>query len=197
MLLTASLYQPTAQADPLSFFGITAPTCNAETPNIRPPDCVDYNKVFSRAPICSSANPDVVPPTCSAIDEPNSVLTPGSAFSEPQLADICDAGYEATVPLPDTLLNETTQQIFVSYTFPFKNPVGPCYDGALTKPDSGCIVDNLIPIGLGGDNTLANLWPQPINGLWTSDRNNTKITCVHGNCTTFDITINYCCTISY
>lgn len=145
----------------LQAFGLSAPTCLSTTPNIRPPKCVDYNRVFARAPICSSANPSVLPPYCSAIDVPSSALTPGSAFSAAQLVNICADTYPASIPLPTTLLNETTQQLFVSYGFPFKQNIGPCVDG--------CVVDNLIPIGLGGDNTLANLWPQPaVAGIWTS-----------------------------
>lgn len=147
----------------LQAFGLSAPTCLAATPNIRPPECVDYNRVFARAPICSSANPLVLPPYCSAIDVPSSALTPGSAFTATRLADICADTYSASIPLPTTLLNEKTQQLFVSYGFPFKQNIGPCIDG--------CVVDNLIPIGLGGDNTLANLWPQPVvAGIWTSAR---------------------------
>lgn len=192
--LLMALCNTQAIANPLTLHGLVAPTCNAETPNIRPPDCVDYKRVFSRISICSSANPSVVPPNCSAIDEPDLVLTPGSSFPIPQLADICDAGYVNSIPLPSTLLNETIQQLFVSYTFPFKDPIGPCYDATLTKPNSGCIVDNLIPIGLGGDNTLANLWPQPINGLWTSTMKNTLETTLRSRICT--ITAPHTSTIS-
>ena len=33
-------------------------------------------------------------------------------------------------------------------------------------------VDHLIPPGLGGSNSLKNLWPQPLAGEWTSQMKN-------------------------
>jgi hypothetical protein len=37
---------------------------------------------------------------------------------------------------------------------------------------SGFNVDHLIPVGLGGSNSLDNLWPQPLAGEWSHHRKN-------------------------
>lgn len=149
---------------PASLAGLHPPVCSLITPNVRPPLCVDYNKVFSRAPVCNSANLSVLPPDCSLATDPSPVLTPGSSFAVPTLLDICNPLYEATIPAAITL-PAIQQQVFVTYGFPFGVNVEPCV--------GGCTLDNLIPIGLGGDNTLSNLWPQPTSGAWTAAMKNT------------------------
>lgn len=145
-------------------FNLSPPTCSIDTPNVRPPKCVDYNRIYKRPPLCSVANPGIVPPNCSAVDVPDSTLTPGSNGSD-DLNTICGSTYLASHPDASTLTSNTTQQVYVNYQFPYKRAVGPCV--------GGCVLDNLIPIGLGGTNDLTNLWPQPMSGTWDVDKKNT------------------------
>jgi hypothetical protein len=150
---------------PAAYYGVTPPTCSILTPNTQPPKCVDYAGVMKRIPLCSAANPSIVPPACSAINSPVNNLTPGEALATPQLADICNIKYLGNVPATSSIANEIAQQAFVNNHFPFKKTTGPCA--------GGCTLDNLIPLGLGGSNTLSNLWPQPDAGTYTTAMKNT------------------------
>ncbi len=165
---------------PLVYHNITAPTCAITSPNVQPPQCVDYGKVFERPRLCNSTNPSVVPPACSKPDEPFNALTPGQSLSGPQLSDICNDRYLANVPATSTVLNEVAQQAYVNNHVPFKKIVDPC-------TGSGCILDNLIPLNLGGSNTLSNLWPQPTAGTWTAAQKDALETTLRTRVCTLDI----------
>jgi hypothetical protein len=145
---------------PLKDAHLTAPTCSALHPDVRPPNCVDYKHIFKRLPLCNTANPSIVPPACAAIDMPDVNLTPGFS-NEVTLEAMCADGYEATVPLASSIKNETKHQVYVNYGFPYKKTTGPCSGG-------GCAIDNLVPISIGGSNTITNLWPIPIGGTWNA-----------------------------
>ncbi|MCK9369700.1 hypothetical protein M0R04_07310 [Candidatus Dojkabacteria bacterium] len=152
-------------SSPAAVFGLSPPTCSIYTPNIQPPQCVDTSRVLARPRLCSSANPSVVPPACSPVDLPFNALSPGESLSIPQLADICNERYLANVPAESTVLNGKAQQVFVNNHFPFKKSAAPCV--------GGCTLDSLIPLSLGGSNNIANKWPQPDTGTYTTAMKNT------------------------
>ena len=79
---------------------------------------------------------------------PNKALTPGAVFSDVREADVCDPRYVESV-LPPRF--NTKLLAFSSY-------------GVSIHERDSYQVDRLIPVGLGGSNATANLWPQPIAG---------------------------------
>jgi|SRR6185503_16319311 len=85
---------------------------------------------------------------------PNPKLTPGAALEVTQ-KELCEHGYESsdrTIPI--------TLKIQVADRYSISSDVG------------GYNVDHLIPVGLGGSNSLKNLWPQPLSGEWSYPRKN-------------------------
>ncbi len=94
---------------------------------------------------------------CHAADGgflPDSTCTPGAADPRVTQADIastiCRTGYTATVRPP------------ASVTEPIKRERMAVY--GITAPLADYELDHLIPLGLGGSTTLANLWPEPRSG---------------------------------
>jgi hypothetical protein len=80
---------------------------------------------------------------------PDPRLTPGDA-GDVTRDEVCRPGYTnpaRRVPI------ELKQQVFERYGI----------DPSLV----GYNVDHLIPVGLGGSNSIKNLWPQPLSGEWT------------------------------
>lgn len=76
---------------------------------------------------------------------PNPTITPGSTYPDATAAMVCEPGYSLGVRNPrfsDKLAALATYSIPVS--------------------DRGSYqIDRLVPVSLGGDNSPANLWPQP------------------------------------
>lgn len=80
----------------------------------------------------------------NGFDKPIKALTPGHTLSV-DLATLCTAGYTATVR---SVPSSVRAQVFAEY-------------GQVDKPNKW-EVDHLISLELGGDNSLQNLWPQPL-----------------------------------
>ena len=85
---------------------------------------------------------------------PNPKLTPGATLDVPQ-KELCEHGFESsdrTIPI--------TLKIQVADRYGIGADV------------AGYNVDHLIPVGLGGSNSLKNLWPQPLSGEWSYQKKN-------------------------
>lgn len=85
---------------------------------------------------------------------PNLKLTPGATLDVTQ-KELCERGYES----PDRTIPIT-----------LKIQVADRY--AISQDMAGYNVDHLIPVGLGGSNSLKNLWPQPLSGEWSHFKKN-------------------------
>ncbi len=85
---------------------------------------------------------------------PDSDCTPGSIFPNATKDEICVSGYSKKVRNVSTKLKKKVfSQYGISYPVPFGS-----YE-----------VDHLIPLALGGNNDIANLWPksaQPFPGFY-------------------------------
>jgi hypothetical protein len=81
-------------------------------------------------------------------------LTPGATLDVTQ-KELCEHGYES----PDRTIPIT-----------LKIQVADRY--AISQDMAGFNVDHLIPVGLGGSNSLKNLWPQPLSGEWSHFKKN-------------------------
>ncbi|MCL5733566.1 MAG: HNH endonuclease [Patescibacteria group bacterium] len=77
---------------------------------------------------------------------PDHACTPGEVFRNATTGQICVSGYTKTVRNVSTKLRKS---VFAEYGLPYPQPYG-AYE-----------VDHLIPLALGGDNNIANLFPQP------------------------------------
>jgi hypothetical protein len=77
---------------------------------------------------------------------PDSACTPGAVFADISLDRMCTPGYTKTVRnVPEKL----RLMVYAEYGVPYPQPHG-FYE-----------VDHLIPLAIGGDNDIANLFPQP------------------------------------
>lgn len=76
---------------------------------------------------------------------PDHACTPGAAFADAATGTICIAGYTQTARNVPVSLKA---QVYAEY--------GPSYPQAAGDFE----VDHLIPLELGGDNDIANLWPE-------------------------------------
>jgi len=88
---------------------------------------------------------------------PNPELTPGSVFVGVSAAQVCVPGYARSVR---NVPHEEKLEVYHLYQIPHHKPRS--YE-----------IDHLVSLELGGDNTMANLWPQPYEGQWgahTKDR---------------------------
>lgn len=85
---------------------------------------------------------------------PNPKLTPGHALNA-TADDLCKPGH---AEVEGKISVRVKGQVFDRYGI----------GGDLI----GYNVDHLIPPGLGGSNSLKNLWPQPLAGEWTSQMKN-------------------------
>lgn len=81
---------------------------------------------------------------------PNPKLTPGAVL-DVTAADVCVVGYSKTVRnVPMALKRRVYREYGVR-----------CERGAFE-------VDHLIPLSIGGSNSIKNLWPEPYDGLWNA-----------------------------
>ena len=79
---------------------------------------------------------------------PDKDCTPGSVFKNITKEEICVSGYTKTVRSVSTSLRK---KVFAEYKIDYPQPYG-SYE-----------VDHLIPLALGGDNSIANLFPEAQN----------------------------------
>jgi hypothetical protein len=79
-------------------------------------------------------------------DLPDRALTPGSVFAGITAADVCLPGYARQARHVTTA---TRMRVFSLYGIAYPPPSG-SYE-----------LDHLVPLELGGDNEVSNLWPQP------------------------------------
>jgi hypothetical protein len=85
---------------------------------------------------------------------PDQKLTPGDSLAVSK-DDLCEAGFKSSA---DDLTIAVKRQIFDRY--------------AMSPTDVGYNVDHLIPVGLGGSDSVKNLWPQPLSGEWNYNMKN-------------------------
>jgi len=86
--------------------------------------------------------------------KPKPKLTPGDALNV-SADDLCKPGHEE---IEGTISVRVKNQVFERYGI----------RGTLI----GYHVDHLIPLGLGGSNSIKNLWPQPLGGDWMNQMKN-------------------------
>lgn len=79
---------------------------------------------------------------------PDRARTPGSRFGAATVSAICRSGYSATVR---SVSESKRRTVYASY-------------GVAWADRGRYEVDHLIPLELGGDNSMANLWPEPQDG---------------------------------
>lgn len=79
---------------------------------------------------------------------PDQKITPGATFAGVTASQVCTSGWaEAHRDVPD----EVSQQVFAEYRLSY-------------AAHDSYEVDHLIPLELGGSNSIRNLWPQPEGG---------------------------------
>lgn len=83
--------------------------------------------------------------------------TPGSVFPGTTASEICIVGWAAAHRNVSYRLKEL---VYRRYGITHRNPYG--------QPGS-YEIDHLIPLELGGSNSLANLWPEPFPGYESKD----------------------------
>ncbi len=97
----------------------------------------------------SDAADDRAPPSAY----PNRTLTPGETFAGVTAAEVCVPGYARRVRfVPVAEMRAVDREYHVRYV----------------RGESA--IDHLIPLELGGDNGIRNLWPQPYGGAWSAGR---------------------------
>ncbi len=77
---------------------------------------------------------------------PDHECTPGAVFPEATKEKVCVSGYTKTVRKVSTSLKK---EVYRSYNVPYPQPFG-SYEA-----------DHFIPLALGGNNDIANLFPEP------------------------------------
>ena len=104
----------------------------------------------------------IYPEVIDAAELPTKALTPGvadKAVTQRNIkSTICKPGYTKTVRnVPSSM----KKRVYGRYGLTGNN-TGYC----MVK--EGCEIDHLIPLELGGNNNIENLWPQPYTGLWNA-----------------------------
>jgi len=88
--------------------------------------------------------------SAAGVARPDRTLTPGSALAAVTTAQLCTAGYSATVR---NVPEEERRSVFTAYGLAYP-PAAGAYE-----------LDHLVALELGGDNSTRNLWPQPTGPL--------------------------------
>ncbi len=103
-----------------------------------------------RLSIRNTHNPQIAGPNdCANAAYPDAKYTPGATFPNLTEKQLCTPGYTATVR---NVTDKEAWQVFVNYGIESKY---------LTKDRANYEVDHFISLELGGNNDVANLWPQP------------------------------------
>lgn len=100
------------------------------------------------APIAPTHATVAVLPVAGGVARPDRALTPGESFPGVSAERVCVPGYSSSVRDVSTAVR---YQVFAEY-------------GVSYSQHASYEVDHLIPLELGGDNALANLWPEPNGG---------------------------------
>ena len=130
--LSAPLVTSLAPTQPTSPPVVAAPTASAPT------------RSTTRPTPRSSSSVEGLIRYASGQPLPNSRLTPGEAFASAGPSAFCVSGYTTKVRhVTDSL----RYQVFAEYHIPYAQ-------------HSAYEVDHLIPLELGGDNSIKNLWPE-------------------------------------
>lgn len=89
---------------------------------------------------------------------PNAKVTPGKPDPKNTSVVICAKGFTTTTirNVPES----EKKQVYANY--------GIVNHGGYCNGPSGCEVDHLISLELGGSNDVTNLWPQPYDGQWNA-----------------------------
>ena len=124
--------QPSPSPAPSAAVGATASASPAPAPT-RPPGPVATGRLI----------------VTNGIARPDTSLTPGEAYADTSLAQICASAAPPVPGVSDTL----RRAVFSEYALPYPPPSSGAYQ-----------VDHLIPVALGGDDSIKNLWPQPAGG---------------------------------
>jgi hypothetical protein len=121
------------------------------TPSPAPAATPAPTETTAATPLRSSvpAPPPTSPPTAAApagVALPDPRRTPGETFPGVTVAQICTSGYSSSVRHVE---HQQYVDVYAAYGVPYPEPSG-TYE-----------LDHLIPLELGGDNSDANLWPEP------------------------------------
>ena len=85
---------------------------------------------------------------------PDRACTPGSVFAQATASQICTSGYASSVrDVPESV----KEQVYAAY-------------GISSHTAGSYEVDHLVSLELGGDNSVANLWPEVSPGYGEKDR---------------------------
>lgn len=104
---------------------------------------IDYNQIINTAKQGMETNRQA---TCKINNNlPDKTCTPGSVFADATAKEICVSGYAGKAR--DVSL-EAKKKVYANYAIIFPQPTG-TYE-----------LDHLIPLELGGDNAVTNLWPE-------------------------------------
>ena len=135
--------------------GSTAGAVTADataTPSPAPVATPAPTETTAATPLASSvpAPPPTSPPTATAapagVALPDPRRTPGETFPGATVGQICTSGYSSSVRHVE---HQQYVDVYAAYGVPYPEPSG-TYE-----------LDHLIPLELGGDNSDANLWPEP------------------------------------
>jgi hypothetical protein len=90
---------------------------------------------------------------------PDTSCTPGSIFPDVTTAQVCVAGYSASVR---SVSQAERDAVFMEY-------------GVVTHSATTFELDHLIALELGGSNDISNLWPEPAPGFHDKDRQENRV----------------------
>ncbi len=131
-------------------------TTSASTPSKPPATHKPKSRTPRRPPV--AATPTVGHPTkssgCQVRGElPDPACTPGGIFVAATVSQICTPGYSEGVR---DVSDSTKEEVYAAY-------------GITSHAPESYEVDHLIPLELGGNNTVANLWPEASPGSHKKD----------------------------